>query len=95
LEKERANNVVDGSDRTLGLAVLWRSIGTREAHRGAMMEKKRAILSAVKLAAIVALERANGGAKMSLNVGMKVAKNSGYIRFQFEGKGPEKMGEII
>jgi hypothetical protein len=71
LKQERTQNVINGTNRPFSLAILLGCIRTRHVKGDTVGEKERVGQGIIKLAAVVALNVLDGGAKLCVNIGKK------------------------
>lgn len=95
LNKQRVENVINGSNDTFSFAVLLRSVRSQKAKPNVVRKKERASNVVVKFLAVVTLHKLYGALKMRVNIGMEIAKSGKRIRFKFERKSPQIVSEII
>ena len=88
LEQKSAYHVIGRANSTFGFTVLGRCVWTRKTHHRTEGKKEVAILCAIKLTPVVALESPYGLPKMGANIRMKETKNGRNIRLEFERKSP-------
>lgn len=60
-----------------------------------MREKERAGSRVVKLAAIIALDALDGGAKLRRDKGKEISKSSKSVRLETQWKSPYVMGAVV
>ena len=60
-----------------------------------MLEKEISGLKIIEFSTVVTLNKSNGKKEVGSYISLEVKKNSVYIRFVTQGKGPNKVGKII
>jgi hypothetical protein len=95
LEEERAGNIIDSADGTLGFAILGGHVGLRETEMNAMLSKVRGNGGVDELSPVVSLHGNKRARKLGANIGNKGNKIVGGVRFSAKWKSPHKVGEII
>ena len=53
------------------------------------------VLKIIEFSTVVTLNKSNGKKEVGSYISLEVKKNSVYIRFVTQGKGPNKVGKII
>lgn len=87
--------MVDGTEDTLGSTVLGRGVGARHAELNTAGEEEGAGGGVIKLAAIVTLDIANGGGKLSFNIGEKLGQGGKGVGFEAKLESPNIVRAII
>ena len=95
LEQQGVHDIVGGTNHTLGLAVLSRSVGARHMKLNAVGEKERTRGGVVELAPVVTLNGLNGTTKLSGHPGEEVRERLESIGFQAQRKSSGVMRKII
>jgi hypothetical protein len=95
LKEQGVNNIIDSAERTLGFTILLRCMRAGHAENGAVREEERAGRGVVKLAAIVALDGLDGGAKLRAYISKKVRDGSEGVEFKTQRECPSIMRIII
>ena len=95
VNKKSTDNVIERAERAFCFAILRRGIWAGETKKYAVLEKEVPILKVVKLFAIVTLYKFDGEEEVGSDVFLKVKENGVNIRFVAQGKGPNKVGEIV
>ena len=88
MKKHRANNIVCGTNDTLGFTVLGGGVWARHAKMDAVGEEERAGARVVKLVAIVALNYLDAGAELGLHIGKEICQNREHVRFEAQRQRP-------
>jgi hypothetical protein len=81
MKHDGAHCIVDGTNGTLSLAILLRSVRTRQTESGAVLCKKIINDRVKELGAVVRLHGTDGGTKLSAYIGEKFSKSAGDARF--------------
>ena len=71
MKEECTDTVIQSTKHTLGLAILWTSVGAGEAHDSAVGGEERAHGGIVELAPVVSLKSEYGTLKLSANISME------------------------
>ena len=95
LEQKGLHDVVDGGKSAFSTSVLLRGVGTRHSKNDSMSEEERASRGVVKLAAVVALNRLNGGVKLCAHIREKIRNDTESIGFKAQWKSPGVMSAVI
>ena len=95
MNEEGAYDIVDGTKRALGLAILGRGVGTGEPEKNSMSKEERATARVIELPAIVTLHKSYGKREMGRNIALKVDEQSMHIRFCTKREGPNKVRVMI
>jgi len=95
LDEKGANNIIRGTNDTLSLAVLWRSVRARHAQVHTTREEESTRDGVVKLSAIVTLDGLDSEAELSGNPSEEVNKSRKRLRLVTQRKSPRVMREII
>ena len=95
LEKEGADDVIDGAQDTLGFAILGRGVRARHAEGNTMGEKEGASGGVVELTAVVTFHAFDGGAELSGDKREKVCNSGEHVGFETEREGPQVVGAIV
>ena len=88
LEKQGANNIINGTDDTLRFTILRRRVGTRHPELRAMGEQEGARRGVIKLTPIVGLDGLDGATELCSNVGKEIGQSVKRVGFKFERKRP-------
>ena len=95
MEQERAQNVVDNAKSAFSTSVLLGGVWARHPKDDSMGEEERAGRGVVKLAAVVALNRLNGGVKLCAHIREKIRNDTESIGFKAQWKSPGVMSAVI
>ena len=95
LKEQSAMNVVDGAKGVLCFTVLLRGVGARHAEDCTLGEEECAGRGVIELAAIVALDGLNRGAKLCAHISKKVRKSGKSVGLKVKRKGPNIVTTII
>lgn len=87
--------MVDGTEDTLGSTILGRGVGARHAEVNTVGEEEGAGGGVIKLAGIVILNIANGGGKLSFNIGEKLGQGGKGVGFEAKRESPNIVRAII
>ena len=74
MKEECTDTVIQSTKHTLGLAILWTSVGAGEAHDSAVGGEERAHGGVVELAPVVYLTGEHGALELGLHVGEESAQ---------------------
>jgi hypothetical protein len=81
LEEERAGNIIDSADGTLGFAVLSGRVGTRETKANAVVSKIRGNGGVDELSPVVSLHGNKRARKLCADIGNESNNSVGSVGF--------------
>jgi hypothetical protein len=88
LEQQGAHDIIGGTNHALGLAVLWKSVGTRHPKLDAVREEESASGGVIKLTSIIALDGPDGTAKLRRYKGEEVGEGGEGVGLLAQRKSP-------
>jgi hypothetical protein len=86
LDKQRADDIVNGANDALGFTILRGRVRTRYLELCRFRQKKGPSGRVVKLTPVVALYGLDGAAELSSNISKEVGQCSQGVRFKFKWK---------
>jgi len=95
LEQKGPHNIVNGAKDALSMSVLLGGVWARHPEGDPMSEEECAGRGVVKLAAVVALNRLNGGVKLCAHIREKIRNDTESIGFKAQWKSPGVMSAVI
>jgi hypothetical protein len=84
LNKQCADDIVDGANNVFGFTILSGCVWTRHPELCPFRQKKGPGGRVVKLMPVVALDGLDGEAELSSNIRKEVGQGSEGVRFKFE-----------
>jgi len=95
LKLEQANDIIYGTNDTLGFTILRRGVGTRHTEMNAPGEEEGAGAEVVKLLPVVTLDNLDYCAKLCLYIGKEVSYSGKRIRLEAQRKRPQIMRAVV
>jgi hypothetical protein len=88
LNKQRADDIINGANDVFGFTILRGRVSTRHPELCPFRQKKGPSGRVVKLTPVVARDGLDGVAKLSSNISKEVGQCSEGVRFKFKWKSP-------
>jgi hypothetical protein len=89
------HDIIGGTNHELGLAVLWRSVGTQHPKLDTMREEESVGGGVIKLASIIALDASDGAAKLRGHKGQEVGEGGEGVGLLVQQKSSQAVGAVI
>jgi len=95
LKEHGTNDVINGTNHTLGFTILRRRVRARHPEQDAIGEEKGACRGVIELATIVTLNALDGATELCLHIREKVSQGGKGFRFKPKWERPQKVRAVI
>jgi len=95
LKEHGTNDVINGTNHTLGFTILRRRVRARHPKQDTMGEEKGARRGVIELATIITLNALDGATELCLHIREKVSQGGKGFRFKPKWERPQIMRAVI